>query len=97
MQRERAVAVLLFSCKHCSDEVSTWSKLDGHTYQVLSCSVQKSFHYNVLQDLLLFTCKANNVYKHFNTLVHIGPSKSRCLQSFIYISIRVFEIISRET
>ena len=36
------------------------------------------------------------VYKHVNTWVHIGPSKSMHLWSIIYIFTRVFEIL-RET
>ena len=80
-----------------SDGVSTWAKFDGHIYHeypVICKSISPLLGIMGVHCCYLYVKYI--VYKHLNTWVHFGPSKPRCLWSFIYISTRVFEIL-RET
>ena len=62
---------------HGSDGVSTWANFDGRTLlpSVILLCPEVSSNYNVVSFVVVYTI----VYKHLNTWVHIGPSKSMCL------------------
>ena len=62
-----------FSCKYGGEGVSTWAKFDGRIYPVIMQKYLPFFMYCEV------CCCLHIVYKHVNTIVYIGPSKSMCL------------------